>query len=59
MNRDDLKLIWICDQCRMVFVFLSDTEIHCQKSGHNHVSAYDFESGQLLKSKGTYLKQLR
>jgi hypothetical protein len=37
MHPDDLKAIWICHECRMVFVFHSDIEDHKNSSGHNRI----------------------
>jgi len=47
-SKDDLQVIWVCDQCHAVFLFRSDSVIHSQKTGHLHLSAYDFETGRLL-----------
>jgi hypothetical protein len=35
MHPDDLKAIWICRECRTVFVFHSDVEDHKALRGHN------------------------
>jgi hypothetical protein len=37
MHPDDLKAIWICRECRMVFVFHSDVDDHKGLSGHKIV----------------------
>jgi hypothetical protein len=37
MHPDDLKAIWICHECRMVFVFHSDVEDHKDLSGHKTI----------------------
>jgi hypothetical protein len=37
MHPDDLKAIWICHECRMVFVFHSDVEDHTDLSGHKTI----------------------
>jgi hypothetical protein len=34
MHPDDLNAIWICHECRIVFVFHSDVEDHMDLSGH-------------------------
>ncbi len=34
MHPDDLKAIWICHECKMKFVFHSDTEDHKDSTGH-------------------------
>jgi hypothetical protein len=34
MHPDDLKAIWICHECRMKFVFHSDTAAHKDLTGH-------------------------
>jgi hypothetical protein len=34
MHPDDLKTIWICHECRTVFVFHSDIDDHKDLSGH-------------------------
>jgi hypothetical protein len=34
MHPDDLKAIWICDECKMKFVFHSDIEDHNDSTGH-------------------------
>ena len=34
MHPDDLKAIWICHECRMVFVFHSDIDDHKNLTGH-------------------------
>lgn len=50
MNKDDLRLVWICDVCRIVLLFREDGEVHCQKTGHEHLTAYDIQTGQKLDS---------
>jgi hypothetical protein len=35
MHPDDLKAIWICHECKMVFVFHSDITDHKDLTGHN------------------------
>jgi hypothetical protein len=37
MHPDDLKAIWICRECRTVFVFHSDVEDHKGLRGHNMI----------------------
>jgi hypothetical protein len=37
MHPDDLKAIWICHECRTVFVFHSDIEDHKDLSGHKTI----------------------
>jgi hypothetical protein len=37
MHPDDLKAIWICRECRMVFVFHSDVDDHESLSGHKMI----------------------
>jgi hypothetical protein len=37
MHPDDLKAIWICHECRMVFVFHSDIDDHKDSSGHKMI----------------------
>jgi hypothetical protein len=34
MHPDDLKAIWICHECRTVFVFHTDIEDHKDLRGH-------------------------
>ena len=34
MHPDDLKAIWICHECRTMFVFHSDIEDHKILTGH-------------------------
>jgi len=34
MHPNDLKAIWICHECKMKFVFLSDTADHNSSTGH-------------------------
>jgi hypothetical protein len=34
MHPDDLKAIWICHECRTVFLFHSDIDDHKDLSGH-------------------------
>jgi hypothetical protein len=34
MHPDDLKAIWICQECHKVFVFYSDVDDHKDLSGH-------------------------
>jgi hypothetical protein len=34
MHPDDLKAIWICHECRTMFVFHSDIEDHKVLTGH-------------------------
>ncbi len=34
MHPDDLKAIWICHECKMKFVFHSDTVDHKDLTGH-------------------------
>ena len=51
MNKDDHKVIRICDDCKIDLVFYDDCEKHYQKTGHLHLTAYDFDTGRLLKNK--------
>jgi hypothetical protein len=37
MHQDDLKAIWICHECRMVFVFHSDIEDHEHLTAHKTI----------------------
>jgi hypothetical protein len=37
MHPDDLKAIWICQECRMIFIFHSDIEDHKDLTGHKVV----------------------
>jgi hypothetical protein len=34
MHPDDLKAIWICQECKMIFVFHSDIDDHKDLTGH-------------------------
>jgi hypothetical protein len=34
MHPDDLKAIWICHECKIVFVFHSDVDDHKDLAGH-------------------------
>ena len=51
MNSDDLKVIWICKECRATFVFHADSEIHIEQSGHRRIAAYDIKTGKMLEEK--------
>jgi hypothetical protein len=37
MHPDDLKAIWICHECRTVFIFHSDVEDHKDLSRHKTI----------------------
>jgi hypothetical protein len=37
MHPDDLKAIWICQECHKVFVFQSDVDDHKGLSLHNMI----------------------
>ncbi len=37
MHPDDLKAIWICQECHKVFVFYSDVDDHKGLSGHKMI----------------------
>jgi hypothetical protein len=37
MHPDDLKAIWICHECRTVFIFHSDVEDHTDLTGHKTI----------------------
>jgi hypothetical protein len=37
MHPDDLKAIWICHECRTVFIFHSDVDDHKQLSSHKMI----------------------
>jgi hypothetical protein len=37
MHPDDLKTIWICHECRTVFIFHSDVEDHTDLTGHKTI----------------------
>ncbi len=50
MHQDDLKTVWICNVCRMRFLFFSDVEDHNVKTGHLGIKKYDLWSGKLLES---------
>lgn len=51
MAADDLKVIWICKDCRATFVFHTDSEIHIEQSGHHTITAYDIETGKMREEK--------
>jgi hypothetical protein len=34
MHPDDLKAMWICNECEMKFIFHSDIEDHNNSTGH-------------------------
>ena len=44
-DNEDLKTLWICNECGIVLFFNEDGEDHCQQTGHKHLRAYDFETG--------------
>jgi hypothetical protein len=35
MHQDDLKAIWICRECKMIFVFHSDVVDHMDSTVHS------------------------
>jgi hypothetical protein len=35
MHEDDLKAIWICHECKIVFIFHSDVDDHKDLTGHD------------------------
>jgi hypothetical protein len=37
MHQDDLKAIWICHECKTLFIFHSDAEDHKYLSGHKMI----------------------
>jgi hypothetical protein len=37
MHPDDLKVIWICCECRMKFLFHSDVDDHKDLTGHKMI----------------------
>jgi hypothetical protein len=37
MHQDDLKAIWVCHECRMVFIFHSDINDHKDLTGHTMI----------------------
>jgi len=37
MYPDDLKAIWICHECRTVFIFHSDVDDHKDSIGHKMI----------------------
>jgi hypothetical protein len=37
MHPDDLKAIWICHECRKIFVFHSDVSDHKDLCGHKMI----------------------
>lgn len=48
MNRDDLRMIWLCHECRLSFFFNSDVIDHRRASRHSRISKYDLHSGKLM-----------
>jgi hypothetical protein len=50
-NKDDLRTVWICDECRLALLFHEDGKMHCLQTGHQHLTAYDIETGEILKRK--------
>jgi hypothetical protein len=50
MHQDDLKTVWICNECGMSFIFFSDMQDHKAKFGHVGIKKYDLSSGKLLES---------
>jgi hypothetical protein len=57
MNKDDLRIVWICDDCRAVLVFHDDGEVHCRQTGHQHLTAYDIETGRTIENKEIFCSQ--
>ena len=47
MHPDDLKAIWICHECRMVFVFHSDIEDHEHLTAHKMIEKVMMISAKL------------
>jgi len=50
MNEDDLNRAWVCHQCGVLFIFVSDKEKHRELSGHNRFAVFDLQSGRMLKA---------
>lgn len=45
MRDEDLKIIWICKDCKDKFVFISDVDDHKMKYNHINILRFDMESG--------------
>jgi hypothetical protein len=48
-----LKIAWVCDDCRTVFIFPDDVELHKKRSLHDSFSTYDMDTGRLLTKEGS------
>jgi hypothetical protein len=47
MHPDDLKAIWICHECKMVFAFHSDIEDHERLTAHKMIEKVMMISAKL------------
>jgi hypothetical protein len=48
MHQDDLKAIWICHECKTLFIFHSDAEDHKYLSGHKMIEKMMISSAETL-----------
>jgi hypothetical protein len=53
MHPDDLKAIWICYECKTVFIFHSDIEDHKDLSGHKMIE----KAMTMISPKETFTQQ--
>jgi hypothetical protein len=59
MHPDDLKAIWICHECRTVFIFYSDVDDHNDLTGHRLIEKVMISSLAEGGNKGTTLMRVR
>ena len=56
MHPDDLKAIWICNECRMKFLFHSDIEDHKDSTGHKLTEKNDDHNRSTTRDIGVTIK---
>ncbi len=50
MHDEDLKMIWVCDNCKFDFIFHSDVEMHKHETGHLTMEKFDLSSTQVIEN---------
>ncbi len=48
MHPDDLKMMWICYECKSDFIFYSDVDNHKSDTGHSMLEKYDLFSSHVI-----------
>ena len=47
---DTLNKLWLCRECNVMFLFISDVEDHLRQSRHCQTTEFDLVTGEVITS---------